>query len=149
MLLAAGVAAALVLAGCGGGGHEQIVAPKQTERKSTLLGGAASAGETESYSVTGDVIADNGFRPWIDGFGFENYGNDAGPENMTPANMVDLLAPTRATRSTSNLKIPQGELALVVYREMGGRNEPVQVFTASGDGKKITSAGQELQPDSD
>jgi hypothetical protein len=33
------------------------------------------------------VIADNGFRPWIDGFGFENYGNDAGPENMTPANM--------------------------------------------------------------
>lgn len=40
------------------------------------------------------------------------------------------------TWSTSNLKIPQGEIALVLYREIGGRNELVQVFTASGDGKK-------------
>jgi hypothetical protein len=46
------------------------------------------------------------------------------------------------TWSTSNLKIPQGEIALVLYREIGGRNELVQVFTASGDGKKITSAGR-------
>jgi hypothetical protein len=53
------------------------------------------------------------------------------------------------TWSTSNLKIPQGEIALVLYREIGGRNELVQVFTASGDGKKITSAGQKLQPDND
>jgi hypothetical protein len=35
----------------------------------------------------------------------------------------------------------------VLYRELGERNSPVKVFTASSDGKKITSAGQTLQPD--
>ena len=57
----------------GGGGKDAISAPQQTERKATLLGSSASAGETESYEATGDIVADNGFRPWVDGFGFENY----------------------------------------------------------------------------
>jgi hypothetical protein len=53
------------------------------------------------------------------------------------------------TWSTSSLKIPQGELALVLYRQIGARNDPVRVYTASGDGKTITSARQKLQPDND
>ena len=44
-----------------------------------------------SYSPTGEIIVDNGFRPWVDGFGFENYGNNAGPQNLTADNMVDLF----------------------------------------------------------
>jgi hypothetical protein len=89
----AAVAVALLVAGCGGGKSGKIVAPEQTQRKGSILGGAASAGVVEGYEPTGEIIADNGFRPWVDGFGFENYGNDAGPENMTPDNMVDLFGP--------------------------------------------------------
>lgn len=86
-------AVVLFATGCGGGGgqKQKIVAPKTTERKQSVLGGSASAGTPAGYTATGEIVADNGFRPWIDGFGFENYGNDAGPQNMTPAEMVDLF----------------------------------------------------------
>lgn len=43
---------------------------------------AASGGEVADYVPKGEIIADSGFRPWIDGFAFENYGNDVGPVNL-------------------------------------------------------------------
>src|SRR3954453_9801181 len=45
----------------------------------------------DSYSPTGKIIADNGFRPWEHGFSFQNYGNEGGPQNMVAANMSDLF----------------------------------------------------------
>ncbi|PTL59117.1 hypothetical protein [Paraconexibacter algicola] len=102
--LAAGACAlAAGLAGCGGGDDD---APKVSERakgKTPIAalgdkappkalrsltaeeGDTASAGTDESYEPTGEIVADSGFRPDVDGFGFENYGNDVGPENLTPA----------------------------------------------------------------
>ena len=93
----------LVLAACGGGGSGK----KQTARgygprgyaglgfKSPVAGTAAPRGYASptysSYTPTGNIVADNGFRPWSDGFSFENYGNEGGPQNMTPANMSDLF----------------------------------------------------------
>ena len=60
-------------------------------RTASLLGGAPSAGSAQSYVPTGTIVADSGFRPGRDGFAFENYGNDAGPVNLTPANVEDLF----------------------------------------------------------
>ncbi len=88
------VAAALaVAAGCGGGGGSKktIEHTQTTARQASVLGDAPSAGQSAEYQPTGDIVADSGFRPWVDGFGFENYGNDAGPENMTPAQVEDLF----------------------------------------------------------
>jgi hypothetical protein len=53
------------------------------------------------------------------------------------------------TWSTDSLHIPQGQLALVLYREMGARNANVKVFTVTGDGNTVTSGGQTLKPDND
>ncbi|MDQ2896482.1 MAG: hypothetical protein M3Y09_12710 [Actinomycetota bacterium] len=39
----------------------------------------------------GTIVADSGFRPGTNGFAFENYGNDAGAVNLTPANVDDLF----------------------------------------------------------
>src|SRR5438309_1069668 len=36
---------------------------------------------------SGNIIADSGFRPEKDGFGFPNYTNSKRPQNMTPAEM--------------------------------------------------------------
>lgn len=87
--------AAIAAAGCGGGGRDTIEPAPAVERQPSLLGGGepqdTSAGEVESYEPTGEIVADSGFRPWADGFGFENYGNDAGPQNMTPAEVEDLF----------------------------------------------------------
>jgi hypothetical protein len=96
----------LVVAGCGGGGksggsstsgssasrHAALKSsPGKVTRLVSLLGGQGSAGQAPSYVPTGQIVADSGFRPQVDGFDFENYGNDAGPVNMTPANVVDLF----------------------------------------------------------
>jgi hypothetical protein len=89
------VAAAVVAAvGCGGDGSatKSFTAPTTTvQRQASILGGDASAGQAAAYEPTGEIVADDGFRPWVDGFGFENYGNDAGPENMTPSNVEDIF----------------------------------------------------------
>jgi hypothetical protein len=72
----------LVAAGCGGGGGT----------KSAGLPGVCSAPlpVPDSYEPSGDLIADNGFRPDTDGFGVENYGN-CGQTNLAPAAMSDLF----------------------------------------------------------
>ena len=45
----------------------------------------------QDYVPEGEIVADSGFRPEIDGFAFENYGNDVGPENMDASNMEALF----------------------------------------------------------
>lgn len=52
---------------------------------------AAEGGQAENYVPEGELVADSGFRPEVDGFAFENYGNDVGPQNMTPANVETLF----------------------------------------------------------
>lgn len=60
-----------------------------------LLGGGepqnASAGTVSNYQPTGQIVADNGFKPATDGFSFQNYGNDVGPQNLTPSQVQDLF----------------------------------------------------------
>jgi hypothetical protein len=89
-------ALALVIAGCGGGSSKSAsgtlkAPPGKVTRLAGLVSGADSAGKAVSYVPTGRIVADSGFRPQVDGFDFENYGNDAGPLNMTPANVDDLF----------------------------------------------------------
>ena len=97
----------VVIAGCGGCGDDNkdtaskpkgakapIGAASDFAAKGSLIkkGDSASAdGDAEDYVPEGDIIADSGFRPATDGFAFENYGNDVGPQNLTPANMEDLF----------------------------------------------------------
>ena len=98
--LLATVATALLLAGCGGGDGGDDKKPTTTagadsfQVKKSLVPKGASAGdatEVESYEPQGELVADNGFRPEVDGFAFENYGNDVEPENLGPAEVADLF----------------------------------------------------------
>jgi hypothetical protein len=69
-------------------------APTSFDAKGSLIksGESASAeGEASDYVPTGEIIADSGFRPWVDGFAFENYGNDVGPVNLGPLQMQHLF----------------------------------------------------------
>jgi hypothetical protein len=105
--LAAAVIATTLLAACGGSGpgsphgtssagHRGIVpigAPCRGPRAPGLMGGATSAGIAPSYRPTGRILANSGFRPQVNGFSFENSGNDAGPVNLTPQNVEDLFGP--------------------------------------------------------
>lgn len=240
-MVAAFAALALVVAAdCGGSSSSKktISTAAAAQRQASLLGDSASAGYAAAYEPTGDVVADSGFRPWVDGFGFENYGNDVGPQNMTPAEVEGIfgsqvcasgtgadceLIPTAAkwmevenermagghcmgfsvtanqfyaqvrdpsgavlteyfekdsgafalategsktgndapvhpgrdpleakgddTWSTENPHIPQGQLAVVLYRKLGARSVNVPVYTATASGDRITSSNQVLKPD--
>lgn len=104
-VLAATVLIAILAAGCGSsksashasaGSRRSAVpidAPYRGPHPAGLLGGAASAGTARGYAPAGRIVADSGFRPQVNGFSFENYGNDAGPVNLTPANVEDLFGP--------------------------------------------------------
>lgn len=99
---------ALALAGCGGGGDDDtprtvagkdgkppIGASEGFAKKSSLVKGDSSAGDGgEDYVPEGELIADSGFRPTADGFSFENYGNDVGPENLTAEEVQNLFGDT-------------------------------------------------------
>jgi hypothetical protein len=52
-----------------------------------LFGVSATAASAET------VVADNGFRPDPNGFSFDNYGNDSGYANLSPAEMQKLFGP--------------------------------------------------------
>ena len=93
-------ALAIALGGCfGDGGDDRKDKPPIGDNagfkvKGSLLGKGDSAGDVadvESYVPRGELVADSGFRPEIDGFAFENYGNDQGPVNMGPAEVEDLF----------------------------------------------------------
>jgi hypothetical protein len=80
-------------AGCGGddrGGGP----PAGFQVKSSLVAKGDSAGdpgELESYEPEGELVADSGFRPEVDGFAFENYTNDQEPRNLGPAEVESLF----------------------------------------------------------
>jgi len=80
-----------VLTACGGSGSKIGAPPKIARHPGLIAGKAGSAGTVKSYQPTGKIVADDGFRPWVDGFDFENYGNDVGPQNMTAAQVEDLF----------------------------------------------------------
>jgi hypothetical protein len=52
-----------------------------------------------------------------------------------------------STWSTDSLHISQGQLAVVLYRQLPARNREVPVYTATASGDTITSSKQTLQPD--
>jgi hypothetical protein len=90
---------ALASAGCfGDGGKDEDKPPigvsANFDVKKSLLGkgdSAAGGGEVENYVPKGELVADSGFRPEVDGFAFENYGNDVEPENLGPAEIESLF----------------------------------------------------------
>jgi hypothetical protein len=84
------MALAVLVAGCGGSSKKGFEAPKLTAQRGYVRGYGSSAGSSGSYVPTGRIVADSNFRPWDDGFSFENYGNDAGPQNMTAAQVEDI-----------------------------------------------------------
>jgi hypothetical protein len=86
------------IAACGGSSRSNAYHaynPSSGKQKTALLGGGSpqdsSAGTVQNYQPTGQLIADNGFRPATDGFAFQNYGNDVQPQNMTPTQVADLF----------------------------------------------------------
>ena len=85
------VSAGMVAAGCGGGGH-----------KGARLAGVCGQQGTlpASYEPSGDLVADNGFRPDQNGFGVENYGN-CGQQNLTAAAMSNLFGAQQVCLSGS------------------------------------------------
>jgi hypothetical protein len=118
-VVVAGLLGTLVLGGCFGSGSSHkagsLKAPINASRKVSLLGGAGSAGPAQSYVPTGKIVADSGFRPQANGFAFENYGNDAGPVNMTPANVEDMFGSQVCLPGTSGSNcnlIPSAKLWL-------------------------------------
>ena len=74
--LVVSILAAIVLAACGGGSTPAPPAEQVTPAAEASPVSAGSSGQ-----------ADLGFRPGVNGFGFENYGNDVGPTNLTPVEM--------------------------------------------------------------
>lgn len=80
--------------GKGKGGKAPIGKPGDFKAKNSLVkkgDSAAEGGEVENYVPEGELVADSGFRPEVDGFAFENYGNDAGPRNLGPAEIEELF----------------------------------------------------------
>ena len=77
----------------------------------------------ESYVPTGEIIADSGFRPDVDGFAFPNYGNEDGPQNLTPANVEALFGEQVCITGTGLdcLLTPAGQTWMETQNEiMGG-----------------------------
>lgn len=90
--LAALVVLALVGAACSDGEETEdaaTIAPHVAEKLENA--GPLDGAGGESYVPTGEIIADSGFRPDVDGFGFPNYGNEDEPQNLTPANVEALF----------------------------------------------------------
>ena len=118
--LSALCAVMLALAGCGGddapesGDAGTKAAPEVAERveaAAPLTGAGAGDGEGESYVPEGELVADSGFRPGVDGFSFPNYGNDVEPQNLTPANVEALFGEQVCVSGTGEdcVLIPAGQ----------------------------------------
>lgn len=95
LALAAVVAGVGLADGAAAATDPSFVAPEPPHRIPSLMGTAheASAGPVPSYTPRGKILADSGFRPWVDGFAFENYGNAAEPQNLTPVEVEDIFGP--------------------------------------------------------
>jgi hypothetical protein len=96
--LGAAFAVAALVAACGGS-SDKFAQPSNVHKVGGIVG-AQTAGSVQTYTPTGKIVADDGFRPWVNGFGFENYGNDAGPQNMTAHQVEDLFGSQVCARGT-------------------------------------------------
>jgi hypothetical protein len=114
--LGAAIAVAALVAACGGS-SDRFAQPSNVKRLGGIVG-AQSAGTVQSYTPTGKIVADDGFRPWVNGFGFENYGNDAGPQNMTAAQVEDLFGRQVCARGTG----PSCRLTPIAQQWMADEN---------------------------
>lgn len=98
LALTALFAATTGLAACGGDTPSDraakagaITAGSRPDGIKGMLGSDPSAGDAEGYEPEGDIVSDSGFRPDVDGFSFENYGNDVQPANLATANVQALF----------------------------------------------------------
>ena len=75
--------------GCGGGGdHSEDPAASHAGARYASAP-AAEVGEAPSYTPSGRIVADSGFRPDPDGFGFPNYSTSH--QELAAEQMVDLF----------------------------------------------------------
>jgi hypothetical protein len=85
-------ACAIAVAGCGGSSSKSSSSSKSGSGQGEFLGKGsgedASAGSVPDYQPSGQLIADDGFRPDKGGFHFENYTNDKGPQGTPPQNLT-------------------------------------------------------------
>ena len=77
---------ALILVGCTAERSEPAI-----EQLGDPVASTAVAGRSAAAPTTGVYIADSGFRPTVDGFSFENYGNDGDVVNIRTADMHALF----------------------------------------------------------
>jgi hypothetical protein len=85
------VLAIVLPAGCGDSSSTTTTTSPDNAGLSAAAASASEAGPPATYDGDGALLADSGFRPELDGFGFENYG--PGYQDLTPAEMVDLFGP--------------------------------------------------------
>jgi hypothetical protein len=96
---AAAIVAACVLIVACGSSNQGALTPNTTTTGSTVENGA---GSVASVTPQGTIIADNGFRPNVDGFSFQNYGNEGliindqvdaslSVSNMTPTEVANIF----------------------------------------------------------
>jgi hypothetical protein len=82
-------AAALPVAGCGGGARKPTAASQPAPGAQLAAAPATDSASGPSYTPSGKIVAQTAFKPEIDGFGFPNYGS--GRQDLTVAQMVDLF----------------------------------------------------------
>jgi hypothetical protein len=88
-----------------------------------LLLSAATTTTARPVLQEGKIVADLGFRPGTNGFGFENYGNDHGAQNLTPAEMRRLFGDKVCAQLDGDKCVltPPAEQAMeTVNQAMGG-----------------------------
>jgi hypothetical protein len=127
VLIACMVAIAVVAVVALGGGDDKsgkapIGASEDFSAKSSLVkksDSASAEGAAEDYEPTGEIVADSGFRPALDGFAFENYGNDVQPRNLGPAQVEDLFGDQVCLSGTGD----ECELVPAAQEWMDNQNE--------------------------
>ncbi|MFI9508126.1 hypothetical protein [Nocardia sp. NPDC052566] len=97
---------ALALTGCGSSDSAQPTTAGKGSSK-----GSAAGGSEPDYTPTGKLLADSGFRPATNGFGFQNYGNDENPANLTADTMRTLFGDSVCANTADGhcALIPQAE----------------------------------------
>jgi hypothetical protein len=116
------VIVALGSGGCGGSEKKTKAATTGASSPATFGAdpGEQSAGPPgQTYVPTGTLVADNGFRPEKDGFGFENYTNQKGYKNLTPAQVQAIFGDQVCANGTG----PSCELTPPAQQWTGAQNQ--------------------------
>ena len=100
-----------------------------------------------ALGVSGGSVLTEYFEPDTGAFALDTEGSKGGAEAQYILVGIRSTPAGDSTWSTESLHIPQGQLALVLYRKAGARTEPLPVYTATADGNTITSSKQTLKPD--